>query len=104
MEEKRAGIKRVYALDAETLVEKLNILPASQRYASHIIVKILTLGDEVDSIPHHAKHVISIYLELELLGLLPGEALVGEVAVLSGLVVDWVRKVELFDDDTYFEG
>lgn len=35
----------------KTLVEKLNILPAFQRYANHIIVKILTLWDEVDSFP-----------------------------------------------------
>lgn len=42
-----------------------------------------------------------IYLELELLGLLPGEALVGaEVAVLGGLAVDGAVKVELTDNDT----
>jgi len=40
------------------------------------------------------------YLELQLLGLLPGEALVGEVAVLSGLVVDGVGEVEFLDNHT----
>jgi hypothetical protein len=39
-------------------------------------------------------------LELQLLGLLPGEFLVGEVAVLSGLEVDGVDEVEFLDDDT----
>lgn len=44
-----------------------------------------------------------IHLELELLGLLPSEALVGEVTVLSGLEVDGVREVELLHDDTRTE-
>lgn len=39
-------------------------------------------------------------LELELLGLLPGEGLVAEVAVLGSAVVDGVGEVELLDDDT----
>lgn len=39
-------------------------------------------------------------LELELLGLLPSEVLVGEVAVLGGLVVDGVGEVEFLDNDT----
>lgn len=39
-------------------------------------------------------------LELKLLGLLPGEALVGEVTVLGGLVVDGVGQVELLDNYT----
>ena len=40
-------------------------------------------------------------LELELLRLLPGEALVGtEVAVLGGLKVDGAVEAELADDDT----
>jgi hypothetical protein len=39
-------------------------------------------------------------LELELLGLLPGELLVSEVTVLRGLVVDGVREVQLLNDDT----
>jgi len=42
-------------------------------------------------------------LELELLGLLPGEFLVGEVTVLSGLEVDGVAEVELLVDDTWAE-
>lgn len=37
-------------------------------------------------------------LELERLRLLPGELLVGEVAVLGGLEVDWLGQVELLDD------
>lgn len=41
-----------------------------------------------------------MYLELELLGLLPGEVLVGEVTVLGGLVVDGVGQVQFLDDDT----
>ncbi len=47
-------------------------------------------------------HLVQIVLklELELLGLLPGEVLVGEVTVLSGLEVDGVDEVELLDDDT----
>lgn len=40
------------------------------------------------------------HLELELSGLLPVEALVGEVAVLGRLPVDWLREVEVADDDT----
>lgn len=40
------------------------------------------------------------HLELEGLGLLPGEALVGEVTVLGRLVVDGTGKVELLDNDT----
>ena len=40
-------------------------------------------------------------LELELLGLLPGEALVGtEVTVLGGLEVDGAVEVQLADNDT----
>jgi hypothetical protein len=41
-----------------------------------------------------------VHLELKLLGLLPGEALVGEVTVLGGRVVNGVGKVEFLDDDT----
>ena len=40
------------------------------------------------------------HLDLEGLWLLPGEILVGEVAVLGGLVVDWLDEVKLLDDDT----
>jgi len=39
-------------------------------------------------------------LELELLGLLPGEGLVAEVTVLGSTVVDGVGEVELLDNDT----
>lgn len=39
-------------------------------------------------------------LELEGLGLLPGEGLVGEVTVLGGLGVDGLGKVKQLDDDT----
>ncbi len=39
-------------------------------------------------------------LELEGLGLLPGELLVGEVTVLGGLEVDGLGKVKLTDNDT----
>jgi hypothetical protein len=40
-------------------------------------------------------------LELELLGLLPGKALVGaEVTVLGGLAVDGLGQVKLLDNDT----
>ena len=46
------------------------------------------------------KKLALVELELELLGLLPGEFLVGEVAVLSGLEVDGVDEVKLLDDDT----
>ena len=42
----------------------------------------------------------SSHLELEGLGLLPGEVGVGEVAVLGGLAVDGVDEVELLDNDT----
>lgn len=42
----------------------------------------------------------SSHLKLEGLGLLPGEVGVGEVAVLGGLAVDGVDKVELLDNDT----
>jgi hypothetical protein len=48
----------------------------------------------------HTVHITVQKLELELLGLLPSELLVGEVAVLGRLVVDGVGKVELLDDDT----
>ena len=39
-------------------------------------------------------------LQLELFRLLPGEVLVGEVAVLGRLVVDRLDEVELLDDHT----
>ena len=39
-------------------------------------------------------------LELESLWLLPVEVLVGEVAVLGRLVVDWLDEVELLNNDT----
>lgn len=42
----------------------------------------------------------ALKLELELLRLLPGELLVGEVTVLSGLEVDGVDEVKLLDNDT----
>ena len=55
-------------------------------------------------LPTHAVYVFfyrnEMNLELELLGLLPGEFLVGEVSILSGLVVDGVGEVQLLDDDT----
>jgi hypothetical protein len=41
-----------------------------------------------------------VSLELKLLWLLPGEALVGEVPVLRGLEVDGLGEVELLDNDT----
>lgn len=44
-----------------------------------------------------------IHLELKLLGLLPGEALVSEMSVLGGLVVNGVGKVEFLDNDTRAE-
>ena len=40
------------------------------------------------------------HLELELLGLLPVEVLVGEMTVLRCLVVDWLNEVELLDNNT----
>jgi hypothetical protein len=45
---------------------------------------------------------IGIYtsLELKLLWLLPCKVLVGEMAVLSGLEVDGLGKVEFLDDNT----
>lgn len=43
---------------------------------------------------------VATCLELELLGLLPGEALVAEVTVLGSTVVDRVGEVELLDNDT----
>lgn len=42
-------------------------------------------------------------LELELLWLFPGEALVGEVTVLGSLEVDWLGQVELLDDNSWAE-
>lgn len=39
-------------------------------------------------------------LENELLWLLPGEVLVGEVAVLRSLVVDGLRQIQLLYDNT----
>ena len=45
----------------------------------------------------------ALKLELELLGLLPGEVLVGEVAILGGCVVDGVGEVQLLDNDTRAE-
>jgi hypothetical protein len=42
-------------------------------------------------------------LELEGLGLLPGEVLVGEVTVLGSLEVDGLCKVQLLDNDTRTE-
>lgn len=39
-------------------------------------------------------------LDDELLGLLPGKVLVGEVTVLCRLEVDGLGKVELLDNDT----
>lgn len=42
----------------------------------------------------------SRHLEVELLGLLPGEVGVGEVAVLGRLAVDGLDEVELLDNDT----
>jgi hypothetical protein len=57
---------------------------------------------EVDS-SHACVNIIVVNLELELLGLLPGEVLVGEVAVLGGCVVDRVGEVQLLDNDTRTE-
>jgi len=39
-------------------------------------------------------------LELEGLGLLPGEALIGEMAILGRLEVYWVDKIEILDNNT----
>lgn len=41
-----------------------------------------------------------VYLELESLGLLPAEVLVGEVPILRSLEVDRLSEVKLLDDDT----
>ena len=38
------------------------------------------------------------YLVVENLGLLPAEVLVGEVAVLGCLEVDWLSQTKLLDD------
>jgi hypothetical protein len=43
---------------------------------------------------------VATSLELELLGLLPGEGLVAEVTVLGSTVVDGVGEVKLLDNDT----
>lgn len=95
----------------ETLVEKAH-LPASQRYAnlSHSLTarrtslssRLLTLKTVgLKLIQAHLYVLIkALELELELLGLLPCEVLVGEVTVLGGLEVDGVDEVELLDDDT----
>ena len=40
-------------------------------------------------------------LELEGLGFFPSEVLVGEMAVLCRLAVDWVCKVKLLHDDAW---
>lgn len=40
------------------------------------------------------------HLKLELSWLLPAEALVGEVAVLGSLAVDWLREVKILDNNT----
>ena len=40
-------------------------------------------------------------LKFQLLRLLPGEVLVREVAVFGRLEINWSRKVELFDDNTW---
>ncbi len=70
----------------------------------HIISKslLLDLVVEVDS-NHSCANIKVVHLELELLGLLPGERLVGEVTVLSGCVVDGVGEVQLLDNDTRAE-
>lgn len=48
-----------------------------------------------------AKMQLTAHLELEGLGLLPGEALVGtEVTVLGSLEVDGLGQVQLLDNDT----
>lgn len=57
---------------------------------------------EVDS-NHSCVNIKVVHLELELLGLLPGERLVGEVTVLGGCVVDGVDEVQLLDNDTRAE-
>jgi len=44
--------------------------------------------------------LLARHLELESLGLLPGEVRVGEVTVLGSGAVDWLDQVELLDDDT----
>ena len=38
-------------------------------------------------------------LELQVLGLFPIEVLVGKMAILCRLAIDWLGEVELFDDD-----
>lgn len=63
-----------------------------------VIINLKSLQDEVDSIPLYASSITK--LKLELLGLLPSKALVGEVTVLSGLEVDGVNEVQLLDNDT----
>ena len=45
-------------------------------------------------------HAYTVRLKLELLGLLPREALVGEVAVLGRRVVNGVSQVKLPDNNT----
>lgn len=44
--------------------------------------------------------LLSGCLELELLGLLPGELLTAKVTVSSGLLIDGTEQIELLDDDT----
>ena len=39
-------------------------------------------------------------LELQLLRLFPGEALVSEMTVLGGLAVNGFRQIQLLDDDS----
>jgi len=44
-----------------------------------------------------------LHLELQGLGLLPAEVLVGEMTILCGLEINWLGQVELFDNDTWSE-
>jgi len=47
-------------------------------------------------------HIVAMFdhLDLKGLGLLPGEVLVGEVAILGSLEVDWLGQVELLNYHT----
>lgn len=55
----------------------------------------LAQAGEVDS---PAERGVGVILKFELLWLFPGEILAREVAVLCGLEVDWVDKIQFLDD------
>lgn len=78
-----------------------------KRHGTHLYVPGMKATDDTASglqsrleMLCKSEHPTSIPLKLERLWLFPGKRLVGEMAILCRLTVDWSDEIEFLDNDT----